>query len=331
MLVPRTVLLPLWLILGTATALPAAEWAEKMFEVKRHDFGRVPFGAKAEHPFVLTNVNPFDVEIARTRVSCECTKPEVSQKVLRPGEQATIVAGLNTKKYNGRKGATIVVTFSKPSYAEVQLHVTSFIDKKVEITPGSVELGSIDQGTAVQKDVTVSYSGKPGWRILKVTSGNPHLSAEVVETERTGDRVSYRLRARLAATAPGGRVNEHLVLVTNDRQSAEVPVQVQGLIRSEITVSPAVLLMGVAAPGKQLTKVFVLRGKRPFRILSLTCDAAGYEFAGVEAEGAKSLFLIRATFTAGTRPGKVSGTIRIRADLGQAACELPVQAVVKGL
>jgi len=324
----RRVLLPLGLILGTATALPGADWAERMFDAKKHDFGRVPFGAKAEHRFVVTNVNAFDVEIARTRVSCECTKPEVSQNVLHPGEQATILAGLNTKKYNGRKGATIVVTFNRPSYVEVQLHVTSFIDKKVEVSPGSVELGSVKQGTEVRKEVTVSYAGNPDWRILKVTSGNPHLSGEAVETERTGDRVVYRLRARLAPTAPGGRVNEHLVLVTNDRQSAEVPVQVQGQVRSEITVSPTALLMGAAAPGKRLTKVFVLRGQRPFRILSVTCDAPGYEFTGAESGEAKSLFLIRATFTAGNRPGKVVGTIRVETDLGPSACELPVQALV---
>ena len=317
------------LILGTAAALPAAEWAERMFEVKKHDFGRVPFGAKAEHEFVLTNVNPFEVEIKRTRVSCECTKPKVSQTVLRPGDRATIVAGLNTKKYNGRKGATIMVTFSRPSYAEVQLHVTSFIDKKVEIKPGSVELGSIDQGTAAEKEVTVSYSGKPDWRILKVKSGNPYLSGEVVETERSGQRVSYRLRARLEATAPGGYLKDQLVLVTNDSNSAEVPVLVEAQVRSEVTVSPAVLFMGVAAPGKALTKVFVVRGQRPFRVLSVTCDDEGYQFADVKADQPKSLFLVPVTFTAGTRPGKVGGTIRIKTVLGKAVCELPVQAVVK--
>ena len=324
-------LFTLLFILGTATWLPAADWAEKLFEVKKHDFGRVPFGAKAQYAFVLTNVNPFEVKIARWRVSCECTEPKISQKTLQPGEQATIEVSLNTRKYNGRKGATITVSFSSPSYAEVQLHVTSYIDKKCELTPGSVELGSIDQSSAVQREVTVRYAGNPNWRITKVRSDNPFLSGEVTEIDRTDDLVSYRLLVRLAPTAPGGYIKDHLVLVTNDMQLAEVHVLVEGQVLSEITVSPTVLSMGVIAPGKQSSKVFVVRGKQPFRILSVTCDAAGYALEKISGDDQpKSLFLIPVTFTAGSQPGKVSGTIRIRTDAQQPPFALPVQAVVSG-
>lgn len=327
--VPRKVVLVLLLILGTVSSVSAAEWADKMFEVKKHDFGRVPFGAQAEHEFVLNNVNAFEVEILRTRVSCECTEPKISKRVIAPGEQATIVAGLNTKKYNGRKGATITVTFSRPSYAEVQLHVTSYIDKQFSITPGSVELGSIEQGTEVQKEVTVAYTGNPYWRILQVRSNNPLLSGEVTQIERTGEQVSYRLRVRLSPEAPGGYLKDHIVLVTNDSQSSEVPVLVESQVLSVITVSPTVLLMGVVGPGKQVTKNLVVRGKHPFRIVSATCDAEGYSLGEVAAVAPKTLFLVPVTFTAGTRPGKASGRIQIKTDASQTTCEVPVQVVVE--
>lgn len=313
--------------LGLGSSLSAAEWAEKMFEVKRHDFGRVPFGGKAEFEFPITNVNSFEVEIARLRVSCECTEPRASKSVLRPGEQGAIVVGLATSKYNGRKGATITVTFNRPSFAEVQLHVTSYIDKKIEVTPKTVELGTVDQGTAAEQQVTIRNSANPGWKIVEVRSSNPHIAGNVVETSRDSSGVSYRLRVRLDGSAPGGYFKDQLVLLTSDAKSAQLPVLVRGRVSSEIQVSPASLFMGVAAPGKTLTKVIVVRGRRPFRIRSVTCDAAGFEFAGVAGDRAKSLFLIPATFTAGTTLGKVAGTIRIETDPG-GICDLPVQAIV---
>ncbi len=316
------------LLLGTASSLSAADWAERMFEVKRHDFGRVPFGGRAEFEFPVTNVNPFTVEISRTRVSCECTKPITSKMVLRSGQSGVLAVALQTSKYNGRKGATITVTLNKPAYAEVQLHVTSYIDKQIDVSPASLDLGSLQQGTEAGGEVAIRNAGNPDWRITEVRSSNPHLHGEVERLESTAGGVSYRLRVRLDRTAPGGYFKDQLVLVTNDAQSSQLPVLVQGQVRSEITVSPAALIMGVAAPGAALTKVIVIRGKRPFRLLSIDCDLPGFAFSGTAAQQPKSLYLVPVTFRAGSRAAKVSGTIRIRTDLGPAASELPVRAQV---
>jgi len=48
-----------------------------------------------------------------------------------------------------------------------------------------------------------------------------------------------------------------------------MPVLVEGRIVSGITVSPASLFMGVLQPGEQVTKQLVIKGKKPFRILSI--------------------------------------------------------------
>jgi hypothetical protein len=321
-------ILAMILCLTVAPGLRAAEWAERMFETKTYDFGRVPFGAKAEYEFVLNNVNTFDVEIARTRVSCECTEPKVEKPLLKPGERGTITVSLATTKYNGRKGATITVAFNKPAYAEVQLHVTSFIDRAVEITPPSIELGSVERGTAVEKEITVSNTGNPNWRVVEVRSANPHLAGRATETARSSTGVTYRLHARLDASAPGGYFKDLLVLATNDTEAAEVPVLVQGQILADLSVSPTLLSMGTTAPGKPLSKVFVLRAKKPFRIVAVSCDAPGFAFFGSGAQQSRTVQTITATFTPGNRPGKVAGTIHVQTDLAGADCSLPVQAVV---
>lgn len=325
----RYVVLPA-LLLATAGPPPElpADWAEQLFEVKTHDFGRVPAGAKAEHDFVVTNVLPFEVEIARTRVTCECTEPKVAQAVLRPGERTTVSASLATSRFHGRKGATITVSFSRPQFAEVQLHVTAYIDKHVEIDPPSIDLGTVAQGRPAEKETAVACTGNPDWRIVEVRSANPRLTGSATETVRTKDAVRYALRAKLDATAPGGPFKDVLVLVTNDAQTPEVPVLVHGRVLSELEVSPSVLFMGVTAQGGTLSKVLVVRGKRPFKVLAAGCDAPGFEFRSADAGQARPLHLVTVTFTPGTQTGKINGTIRIRTDLAETPAEVPVQAVV---
>src|SRR5262249_61328399 len=63
-----------------ATApLPAATWAEALFEGLSRDFGTVPRGPQLTHPFRLTNTTGSPVAIGTIRVSCDC----VSARALR--------------------------------------------------------------------------------------------------------------------------------------------------------------------------------------------------------------------------------------------------------
>jgi hypothetical protein len=299
-----------------------------MFEETSHDFGYIARGAKAEFEFVLSNIYLEDVHIAGVRSSCGCTTPRIKQAWLKTYEQGAIIAAFNTRSFLGRKSATVTVTFDKPRYAEVQLHVSGHIRSDVVLSPGSVQLGSVDQGTPAQTKVTVNYTGRSDWRILDVRSPNPHVSGKVVETRRGGGRVSYDLLVHLDPNAPVGYLNDHLLLITNDRRTAQVPVRVEGRVASAISVSPASLFMGVVPSGKKVTKQLVVRGKRPFRILSITCDDQSFTFE-TSADGLpRLLHVIPVTFVAGANSGKVTRTIRIETDLGQTAPQLAAYAVV---
>jgi hypothetical protein len=318
------------LLLVVLTGCPAfaQDWARKMFKETEHDFGYVARGAKAEYEFPLSNIYLEDVHIAGVRSSCGCTTPRIKQEWLKTYEKGAIIASFNTPLFLGRKGATVTVTFDKPFYAEVQLHVTGYIRGDVVFRPGSAQLGSVDQGTPADTKVAVGYAGRSDWQILEVKSANPHLSGKVVETARGGGRVSYELLVHLDANAPAGYVQDHLMLITSDRGSAQVPVPVEGYVAPPITVSPASLFMGVVPPGKQVTKQLVVRGSRPFRILSITCDDASFTFKTSEDGLPKALHVIPVTFAAGASTGKVVRTIRIETDLGETAPQLAAYAVV---
>ena len=318
----------LLLTLLAGSSVFGQQWARKMFETTDHEFGSVARGAKIEHEFVLKNIYLEDVHISSVRSSCGCTTPRITKQWLKTYETGTIVAHYNTGKFLGRKGATLTVTIDKPFHAQVQLHVSGNIRSDVVINPGSVQLGSVDEGTSADRKVTVTHTGSSSWKITDVKSASPHITAEVTDQRRSRGRVSYDLSVHLDENAPAGYVKDYLLLVTNAGRARQIPLLVEGRITPSVTVSPGSLFMGVVTSGKTVTKQLVVRGKKPFRILSITCDDESFEFGTPTDDVPKLVHLVPVTFLAGEGAGKVSKTIRIETDLGETVPELAAYAVV---
>jgi hypothetical protein len=315
-------------LLAGAPAL-GQDWAKKMFKTTQHDFGTVARGAKTEFDFVLSNIYLEDAHVLSARSSCGCTSVKVVKPDLKTYEQGAIRATFNTGSFNGQRGATITVVLDKPFPAEVQLHVKGFIRTDVIFDPGSVQLGEVDQGTAREQKITVYYAGRSDWKLTDVKSSNPYLSAGFVEIARQGGQVWYHLTASLSSKTPEGYFSDRLTLVTNDYQPVQIPLQVEGRVTPPITVSPASLFMGVVPPGQEATKTLVVKGKKPFRILSITCDDKSFTFGPQSDPSPKALHVVPVKFRAGSDSGKVSKTIRIETDLGDSTPELSAYAVVE--
>lgn len=300
-----------------------------MFETKNHEFGTVARGAKADYEFKFKNIYLEDVHVASVSSSCGCTKVSIKQpSTLKTYQEGAIVATINTGSFLGSKGATITVTFDKPQYAQVQLHVRTYIRSDVVFAPGGVSFGTVDSGTPLEQTVNVNYAGHSGWAIENVISENPHITADVVEISRGGGRVSYQLNVHLDENAPVGYINDHLMLITNDQSSRQVPLQVEGRINAGLTVSPNTLFMGVVKPGDKVEKKLVISGKKPFRILAIDCPGGDFQFDKKSLGEPKTVHVVPVTFVAGADPGKVSRTIQIETDLGTNVSKLAAFAVV---
>ena len=305
----------------------AQEWAKKMFDVTEHRFGVVARGAKVEHRFTITNLYEEDVHISGVRSSCGCTTPSVTRDTLKTFEKGELVAVFNTRAFHGDKSATLTVTFDKPFYAQVQVNISGHIRTDVVLRPGSVDLGSVALGTAVEKVIAITYAGRNDWQLLDVQTASPHLSAELIETSRGGGQVGYNMIVRLAEDAPVGYIEDQMLLVTNDAKDRQIPVDVEGRVEADVSVSPTSLFMGVLQPGQKVTKQIVVRAGKPFKITGVSCDDASFSFQAPDTS--KDLHLIPVTFTAGDTPGKLSQQVRIETDLGEGAVpELTVHAQV---
>lgn len=304
----------------------AQQWARKMFEKTSHDFGTIARGAKAEYKFEFKNIFEEDVHIRDVRSSCGCTDPKIVNPSLKTWETGHIVAAFNTRSFQGSHSATLTVVIDKPFPAEVQLQVYGNVRSDVVFQPGSVQFGTVEQGSEVLKRVAVKYAGRDNWQIKDIRSAYPHFEVELDETQRGGRRVSYDLVVRLKASAPPGFVNEQLVLITDDQQNVRIPLDVEGQVRPAVTVSPRQMLLGEVASGAKVSKKLVVRAKQPFKILSIDCDDDCFTF---KTDGeAKKLHLVTAEFAPTEAAGKVRQTIRIRTDLGDAVVTLDAYATI---
>jgi hypothetical protein len=309
----------------------ATQWAQDMFAESEHDFGTVARAATAEYAFKLTNPYQEDVRIADVRSSCGCTSVWVkdNKRVLKTHESGAIVAHINSDKFLGSKGATITVTLDRPRAAQAQLRVRAYIRDDVSLRPGSVQLGTVKQGTATQRSIEVVCSGRGGLRPVDVRSTNPHLSARLVSSAG-GWQSTYRLDVRLGAQAPAGFVRDQLVLVLSDRRT-QVPVPVEGRVVAGVTVSPERLLIGLVEPGEEVRKMVIVRGTTPFRIKNVRSESDAFRLDLPPQGSAKPVHVIPVTFTAGHQPGRVVGTIHIETDQGTEPVAVTANAEVQAM
>jgi hypothetical protein len=198
---------------------------------------------------------------------------------------------------------------------EAQMRVNGNIRSDIVFQPGAVQFEGVDQGLPSQQNVQVTYAGRSNWQIMDVRGASDHLEVELLEKQRASGRVAYDLLVRLKGTAPAGYLNEHLVLVTNDERNPRIPLHVAGRVVPEISVAPAPLVFGEVSRGEQISKRVIVRGKKPFRIVSVDSDEKSFQFK--TDDQASDRHIIEIVFAANRDAGHVKQTIRIATDLGE--------------
>jgi hypothetical protein len=320
------------LLAAGVSVADAQDWAVKMFDHTSHDLGVVARGAKVEHRFVVENSYEEDAHIQSVESTCGCSTTQISKQLLKTWEKAEILVTVDTRGFLGRKDPTIKVLFDRPFSAEVQLHLHTYIRSDIVVQPGAASFGSVMQGSEGKQTLEVTYAGRDDWRIARIECANPSIEASAAETSRAPGKVAYSVSVRLKPDAPPGYIRDQLVLVTNDydTRAARVPVAIEGLVVSALTVRPSPLLMGVAEAGKPLVRNLVVQGRAPFKILSV--HSSDERFQCKTPGEAKSAHLLPVTFVAKGQPpaaGTVSAKLRIETDLaGKNAVEVDVSVQV---
>jgi hypothetical protein len=321
----RKALVSLALVVLTAAPAAAQAWAEKMFkDGLSHDFGTVPRGAELFHRFTLTNIYAVRMEITNVNSGCGCVTATPAKRILEPRESTTIDLTMDARRFTGPKTVTVRVSVGPEYVSTAELKVTANSRADVVFNPGQVNFGSVAQGQAAEQTLDVEYAGTLNWTVSDAVVGKDQpLQATAAEWYRRPGQVGYKVKVTLKADAPVGALREYVYLKTNDPAGATVPVLVEATVQPALTVTPSALNLGAVKAGEALTRRVVLRGGKPFRVLSVEGGdgVAAADLAATPA--AVQTVTLKCQFG---QTGDLKRVLKIKTDLQEA----PVVVVVEG-
>jgi hypothetical protein len=303
--------------LGEGSARAAA-WTDALFPENQHDFGTVPRGVKVKHNFLLINRLAEPVTILNMRPSCGCTSGRTSTPLVPPGQTAVIEAEMDTRNFVGLKSTILYVTLMTASgrEGEARLAVTSHILSDIVMNPGSIDFGMVARGQSPTQVLTIDRINAPGWKFVRMVSSSKVINAQLAQTGRTDTSASYALTVSLKPDAPAGPIRDEIRLISNDAETASVPLMVTAWVRGDLTAAPSVLTFGQIHSAAGASGRFIVRSSRPFTILAIEGAGDGFSISPPEAKP-QSAHIVTVTYKPeeGTTRGDVRHTFRVHTDL----------------
>lgn len=277
----RNVVVALLLATGPA-ALQAqtTEWANKLVkDSTTHDFGTVFRGAKLLHRFELYNPYAVKLDLISTRASCGCVQTTASVQSLEPRASGFLDVVMDTTRFVGPKTVSIYVTVGPEYTSTATLVVSANIRGDVVFNPGEVNFGVVPRGQTPSKTIDIDYAGNlwNNWQVTDVVKNNLPVDVAIKLTKRQQGLVSYQLELSAKADAAPNSYRAQLQLRTNDPASPLVPVLVELTVQAPLQVVPGIVNLGSPHVGETLQRTILLRGSKPFTIMSIQGLGDGIE------------------------------------------------------
>jgi hypothetical protein len=270
------VLIGLGFVLLIPTVVLAQEsndWAVMMFDSLSHDFGVVAKATDVRHRFKITNSSAEDVHIASVTASCGCTKAKCDTGLLKPKAMTFVEVWVDTNRFQRQKESTVTVSFDRPRKAVISLEVKAYIRPDIVVSPSLINFGIVPYGKKDERTVSISYAGRPDWKIERLMTSDEHMQVRAVERHRSPGQVEYDLLVALRADTPIGILRREVVVISNEENGPRFPIAIEASVEPDFTVTPSTLQLGTAAPGAEITKTVVVRGPEPFAVKRIDCPS----------------------------------------------------------
>ena len=207
------------------------------------------------------------------------------------------------------------MTFDRPSFSEVQLHVKGYVRTDVVFNPGEASFGNIQHGKEKTVTVSLDYAGRSDWQIKGLTTSEAFFTATAQEESRSAGRVRYNIALKMSEQAPEGAFQSELIVVTNDRNLTKVPLRVMANIVAGITASPTTVSLGDILAQEPVKQLIVLKSQSPFLIKSVNSNV--FDVDVKLSEEAKAIQAVQLMLKAkeGEYGKETQGFIRFETDL----------------
>jgi hypothetical protein len=338
-------LLLLCLVAGPVAADDGLPWANKFFTGKEeapppvivHDFGTLPKGAVRTHRFPMKNIYAFPMQVEQPRPSCGCVTVLEYTGKMDSKETGYIEIKIDTSRVVGVKEVQLPVKFigqnpknGQPFWSIAQLQVRAVSRPDILMEPGAFAFGVNAAGAKNSQSLTLTYSGRlPGWKVTDVTFNKDmyDVTCTSVPAEVRGT-VAYLVKATLKEGAPVGKINDQIVLKTNDPAAPALMVTVTGEVQAALSLVGGdgggdSVRLGAVELGKKIEKKLIVRNDKPFKIAAISGQGDGVTVMLLPIPAAKS-HVVTVQFQP-EKIGAVKKTLVIKTDAGE-TIELRVEA-----
>ena len=145
--------------------------------------------------------------------------------------------------------------------------------------------------------------------------------------------VSYTLTVSLKPDAPAGLLRDEIRILTNDPETASIPVLVTALVRGDLSASPSVLALGQVTSAGGVQGRFLVRASKPFTITPIEGAGDGFK-VGPTDDARKPVHVVTVAYRPeeGTTRGDLRRIFRILTDLpGEPPVDLTATAARRSL
>lgn len=300
------------------------------FEELVYDFGNARQQEIVVHEFKFKNAGDATLVISKVKPSCAYRATLLSASDVPPGGEGVIKAEFPTKLWRWERTVNIQVHSNDPLRPISILTLQGTVAGRLSVSPNYVYLGDISGQETIKKTIEIFDPGHGKLRIKKVTSTSRHIVTEILRQKK--NKLSSKVSVTIKPGLPFGKIEERVIITTNDKQTPQVEVLVKGTVHGEISLFPKSLFFGFVERGKTTRREITVTktGKNNLEILKIesTSDLIVTELATIE-EGAK--YRVQATCnTTNTDLGTLKESIKIFTNNSQQPLiEVPLYAIIR--
>lgn len=258
-----------------AEAVKAGPAPKMVLDKTVYDFGSTSMVTQLAGKFIISNTGEGVLELKKPVPSCGCTVPALKTDKLAPGEKTELNFTVNISAIKGHIEKHITLPSNDPTQPSVNLTLKADIIPTFDVSPASISLGTIHQGTITNVSVQVKrISGKP-LELSRADSGQKFVRVKIAPVAGSNDVAQVQIEIEAEGTPR--HFNETVKLFGGDDKQPAITIPVSGRIVGDLTANPEAQFWGIADPANwpgahpdQTTKKFLITCNKTDAKLEIT-------------------------------------------------------------
>jgi len=241
--------------------------------VLNHDFGIVTPNSTSRHVFSVRNSSTKVWTLSSVSQSCSCAVARSTSEIIKPGSAESFEYFYTAASDTGNAVKSVRLQFEEPGTPRVVLRTTAKIRSHMTLAPRFVDVGPIafaethinliDIDVLNYSDIpwdSIRLGKTPDWITLHSCALKVH-EGEAVEPDFCRQHWRCTLAIAPNELQPGRHFEDLTLIADCGKAAAKLPLSVT--VRSAVTVSPSVLMLGSVPSGSSATQRLTLRFAEP--------------------------------------------------------------------